>query len=93
MAEVQIYTTTYCAYCMRAKALLKKKGVAFTEIDVTDDDEKREWLVATTRQRTVPQIFINAKSVGGCDELYGLDRAGKLDGLLSEPAPAKSATA
>lgn len=86
MADVQIYTTSYCAFCLRAKALLKKKGVAFTEIDVSNDDEKRDWLVATTRQRTVPQIFINQKSVGGCDDLYDLDRAGELDDLLRQPS-------
>jgi glutaredoxin 3 len=83
MADVKIYTTTYCPYCVRAKALLSKKGVAFTEIDVTNDAEKRDWLVKETGQRTVPQVFINGASVGGSDDLYALDRAGKLDGMLS----------
>jgi glutaredoxin 3 len=83
MADVQIYVTTYCAYCLRAKALLRKKGVTFTEFDVTNDDAKRTWLVETTGQRTVPQIFIDGKSVGGCDDLYALDREGKLDALLA----------
>jgi glutaredoxin 3 len=83
MADVKIYTTTYCPYCVRAKALLNKKGVAFTEIDVTNDQEKRDWLVKETGQRTVPQVFINGASVGGSDDLYALDRAGKLDGMLA----------
>ncbi len=86
VADVHIYVTNYCPYCVRAKALLRRKGVAFTEIDVTGDDEKRAWLVEVSGQRTVPQIFINGKSIGGCDEIYALDRAGKLDGMLAEPA-------
>ena len=88
MANVTIYTTAYCPYCVRAKALLKKKSVNFTEIDVSDNEEKREWLTDTTGQRTVPQIFINDRPVGGCDDLYALDRAGALDPLLqASPSP------
>ncbi len=85
MAHVTVYTTTYCPYCTRAKALLTKKSVAFTEIDVTTDDAKRRWLTETTGRHTVPQVFINHRPVGGCDDLYALDRAGQLDALLAEP--------
>ncbi len=87
MAAVTIYVTPWCPYCVRAKGLLKRKGVAFTEVDVSDDPARRAWLVQATGQRTVPQIFINDRSVGGCDELHALDRAGTLDKLLAAPAP------
>jgi glutaredoxin 3 len=83
-ADVEIYVTTYCPYCVRAKGLLKRKGVAFKEIDVTGDDAMRAWLVEQTGQRTVPQIFINGVSVGGSDDIHALDRAGKLDALLAQ---------
>jgi glutaredoxin 3 len=77
-ARVRVYTTKICPYCFRAKALLAKRGVAFEEIDVSDDVEKRSWLVQATGQKTVPQIFIGDDSVGGSDELAALDRAGEL---------------
>ncbi len=84
MAKVQVYTTTYCPYCVRAKSLLKSKGVAFEEIDVTDNPELREKMVEMAGgRRTVPEIFIDGKIIGGYDELRALDRAGKLDTLLS----------
>lgn len=83
MAKVVIYTTKICPYCVRAKMLLQRKGVAFEEIDVSYDHTLRQQLVARTGQRTVPQIFINEQSIGGCDELYALDRAGQLDPLLA----------
>lgn len=79
--RVVVYSTTYCGYCVRAKMLLNRKGIAFTEMDVTDDDAKRAWLVTTTGRRTVPQIFIDDKPIGGFDELAALDRAGELDRL------------
>jgi glutaredoxin 3 len=82
-AEVIVYVTDYCPYCTRAKGLLRRKGVAFTEIDVSNDPEKRAWLFEKTGQRTVPQIFIDGVSVGGCDDIHALDRAGKLDPLLN----------
>jgi glutaredoxin 3 len=82
-AQVEIYVTNYCPYCVRAKMLLKKKGVDFKEINVEDDMAKRKWLAQATGQRTVPQIFIDGKAVGGSDDLAALDRAGKLDGLLA----------
>ncbi len=77
-ADVVVYTTDYCPYCDRAKALLKKRDIAFDEIDVSNDEEKRAWLVKTTNRRTVPQIFIKGEPIGGADELYALDRAGDL---------------
>ena len=87
MAQVQIYTTTYCPFCVRAKALLRSKGVAFEEIDVTEDDELRNKMVELSGgRRTVPEVFINGKIVGGYDELRALDSSGELDRLLAQPA-------
>ena len=86
MATVVIYTTAFCSYCVRAKALLSRKGVAFQEIDVSRNREKRRWLADVTGQETVPQIFINGVSVGGCDDIHDLDRQGKLDPMLQAPA-------
>ncbi|MGH8492432.1 MAG: glutaredoxin 3 [Moraxellaceae bacterium] len=83
MAHVIVYTTQVCPYCVRAKQLLKQKGVAFEEIDLSRDNDARMALVARTRMRTVPQIFINDEFIGGCDELYALERAGQLDGKLA----------
>ena len=84
MAEVIMYTTPVCPYCVRAKGLLKRKGVtAITEIDVSRSEEVREDMIRKAGgKRTVPQIFINGQHVGGCDELYQLDSEGKLDSLL-----------
>lgn len=82
--NVVVFTTRVCSYCARAKEFLKKKGVAFSEIDVSDDDEKRAWLLQASGQRTVPQIFINDRSVGGFQDIWALDRKGELDVLLSE---------
>jgi glutaredoxin 3 len=83
MARVQIYTTTYCAFCTRAKSLLKRKGIEFEEIDVTNDHELREKLVAMAGgRRTVPEIFIDGRIIGGYKELKVLDDAGELDKLL-----------
>jgi glutaredoxin 3 len=78
MARVEVYTTTYCAHCVRAKLLLYRRGIAYQEIDVTHDDEKRAWLVGATGLRTVPQIFIDGKSIGGAQQLVDLDRSGEL---------------
>ncbi len=83
MARVQVYTTTYCAFCTRAKSLLKRKDIEFEEIDVTNDHELREKLVAMAGgRRTVPEIFIDGRIVGGYKELKVLDDAGDLDKLL-----------
>jgi glutaredoxin 3 len=87
VAKVEIYTTTYCPFCTRAKSLLKSKNIAFVEIDVTEDDALREKMIELSGgRRSVPEIFINGKIVGGFDELKALNDAGKLDGLLSESA-------
>jgi glutaredoxin 3 len=84
MPPIEIYTTPYCPYCLDAKALLKKKNVAFTEIDVSHDRELRRKMTERASGRTtVPQIFIGATHVGGCDDLYALDGAGGLDPLLN----------
>lgn len=84
MATVQIYTTTYCPYCVRAKGLLARKGVQFEEIDVTDDPELRDKMVRLAGgRRTVPEIFIDGKIIGGYDELRALDDSGELDAMLS----------
>jgi glutaredoxin 3 len=82
MAHVDIYTTPSCPYCVMAKRLMREKGVAFAEIDVATDPDKRKWLVETTGQRTVPQIFIDGKPYGGFTDLAALDRKGELDPLL-----------
>ena len=84
MNKVEIYTTQTCGYCFAAKRLLNKKDVAFTELDVSGDHEKRAEMVKRSEGgRTVPQIFIGDIHVGGCDELYSLESAGKLDVLLN----------
>lgn len=84
-AKVVVYTTDYCPYCVRALALLRSKGAEPIEIDVTSDQEKRRWLVEATGQRTVPQVFINGKPVGGFTDIAALDKKGELDRLLAEP--------
>ncbi len=84
MAKIEIYSTNYCPYCTRAKGLLKRKGAKYTEYDVTNDDDGRIKLVEKSGgQRTVPQIFIDDKHIGGFDDLAALDKAGKLDALLA----------
>ena len=84
MAKVEIYTTPICPYCARAKSLLKKKGATFDEIDVFMDAKARtEMEEKSGGARTVPQIFIGDTHVGGCDDLYALEREGKLDRLLT----------
>jgi len=84
MNSVEIYTGQYCPYCHFAKELLSRKGVSFREIDVTEDRQMRQEMVARAQGRTtVPQIFIGATHIGGCDELYALENAGELDALLA----------
>jgi glutaredoxin 3 len=82
MPKVEIYTTALCPYCARAKRLLGDKGVAFTEIDVSDNAKRDAMVQRASGGYTVPQIFIGDTHVGGCDDLYALERAGKLDPLL-----------
>lgn len=86
-ADVVLYTTPICPYCVRAKQLLARKGVAYREIDVSRDDALRAEVMARSGQRTVPQIWIGEYHVGGYDDLYALERAGRLDGLLAGGAP------
>lgn len=84
MAKVEMYTTAVCPYCVRAKDLLKRKGVSVTEYRVDTDDAKRdEMLERSGGLRTVPQIFINGQHVGGSDDLHALDSKGELDGMLN----------
>jgi glutaredoxin 3 len=84
MADIVIYTTPFCGYCARAKALLKKKGAPFTEIDVEyDPDLRQQMRDRAGGRRTVPQVFIGDIHVGGSDDLYALEVGGKLDALLS----------
>ncbi len=87
MAKVEIYTTSYCPFCIRAKALLKSKGIAFEEIDVGDNPALREKMTQLAGgRRTVPEIFINGQIIGGYDELQDLEYQGVLDSLLAQPS-------
>jgi glutaredoxin 3 len=84
MKPVTIYTTRFCPYCLRAKALLAKKGVAFEEIDVTfDPDLRRQMTLRAGGRTSVPQIWLGDLHIGGSDDLYRLERAGQLDSLLA----------
>lgn len=84
MRPVEIYTTPICPYCHAAKRLLQKKGVTYSEIDVSRDPGLRAAMTERAGgRRTVPQIFVGGTHVGGCDDLYALDEAGKLDPLLA----------
>lgn len=85
MANVKIYTTSYCGYCHAAVALLERKGVQFEQEDVTGKAQKRMWLAQATGRSTVPQIFINGRPVGGYTDLRALDQRGELDRLLAQP--------
>ncbi|MGH8353763.1 MAG: glutaredoxin 3 [Pseudomonas sp.] len=82
MPQILIYTTAWCPYCIRAKQLLGKKGVAFEEIAVDRQPELRAEMSRKAGRTSVPQIWIGGSHVGGCDELYALERAGQLDALL-----------
>jgi glutaredoxin 3 len=81
-SDVTIYTTHVCAYCIAAKGLLRARGVAYDEVDVTRDSAKRAWLVEATGRKTVPQIFIAGTAVGGYREPVALDRSGRLTEML-----------
>lgn len=84
MKTIEIYTSPFCGFCHSAKRLLTSKGVTFTEFDVIRQPDKRAEMMQRARGRhTVPQIFVGSTHVGGCDDLYALDRAGKLDPLLA----------
>ena len=84
MAKIEIYTTQVCPYCVRAKDLFKRKGAEYTEIHVDQDDALRQAMMERAGgRRSVPQIFINDQHIGGCDDLYALEQAHKLDSLLN----------
>jgi glutaredoxin 3 len=84
MHTIEIYTTPYCPYCSRAKALLQSKGVDYSETDVSADSELRSAMTTRANGRhTVPQIFIDNRHIGGCDDLYALDGRGELDPLIA----------
>ncbi len=84
MPGIMIYSGSNCPWCARAKALLEKKGAAFEDVDVKADAARYEEMLSRTHgQRTIPQIFINGAHIGGCDDLFALDAAGKLDTLLA----------
>ena len=83
-ARVKIFTTLICPYCIRAKMLLKKKGISYEEVDVGGDRDARDWLVQVSGgRRTVPQIFVKGESIGGFEELAALERAGRLDAMVA----------
>ncbi len=84
MPEVVIYTKSWCSYCSQAKALFARKGVAFTEVEISNNDALRDEMIARAGgRRTVPQIFVSDVHVGGCDDLYQLESEGRLDALLA----------
>ncbi|MDP2344255.1 MAG: glutaredoxin 3 [Deltaproteobacteria bacterium] len=83
MKLVTIYTTAICPYCVRAKQVLTSNKVPFSEIDVSDDDVRRKWLVENTGQRTVPQIFFGELSIGGCTDLEAIVKKGTLSTMLA----------
>jgi len=81
--KIEIYTWEFCPYCIRAKELLRRKGVEFTEYGIDGDEEARSRMAERANgRRSVPQIFIDGQHVGGCDDLYALERAGRLDPML-----------
>jgi glutaredoxin 3 len=80
--DVVMYRTRFCPYCLMAKRLLDRKGVPVREVDVSGDMERRSWLLQATGRRTVPQIFVGGRPIGGYDDLCRLERAGKLDRVL-----------
>jgi glutaredoxin 3 len=83
VARVSIYTTPFCGYCVMLKRLMQSKSVAFDEIDVSNDVQKRRWLEAATGRRTVPQLFVDDQPLGGYTDALALDRKGELDRLLA----------
>lgn len=87
MADVLVYSTSWCPYCVRAKALLKRKGVAFREVDLDHEPHRRDEMVQRSGRMTVPQVFVGETHVGGSEDLLALERAGKLDALLGSDQP------
>ena len=85
MPDIEVFSTRICPYCVRAKKLFDRKGFAYREIDVSDDEDLRNGMIQRAGgKRTVPQIFINGQHIGGCDDLYALDAKGGLDPLLKD---------
>ena len=84
MTDVTIYSKFYCPYCARAKALLDRKGVTYTEIEVAHDPELQAEMIERSQRRTVPQIFFGDRHIGGSDDLQALEESGELDRLLNE---------
>ena len=84
MSKIEIYTTDYCPYCVRAKSLLKSKNLDFTEIEIKSDQDRMDLIKKSQGRRTVPQIFINDKHIGGFDDLDQLNKDKKLDELLKK---------
>ena len=82
MPQVTVYWGPHCPYCEKAKALLNRKNVSFEEFNVKEDAAKLEEMLARSGRKTIPQIFINGKHIGGCDDLYALESEGKLDEML-----------
>jgi glutaredoxin 3 len=82
--NIDLYSSRWCGFCMRAKMLLDSKGVEYNEIDVDQDSALRAQMMQRSSRRTVPQIFIDEVHVGGCDDLYALERSGQLDELLAK---------
>ena len=82
MPKIEVYVTRTCAYCGAVKKLLDAKGVSYQVLDITEEPEKRAWLSRATGQRTVPQVFVDQKSLGGYTDLVALDSQGKLDAIL-----------
>jgi glutaredoxin 3 len=83
MKKITIYTTSICPYCVRAKALFDRKGLTYEEINVEEQQERDKMVIKAGGRRTVPQIFIGSVHVGGCDDLYALEKEGKLVGILN----------
>jgi len=81
--KIEMYSTSWCGYCVRARALLQRKGAEFVEISIERHPERRDEMIERSGRRTVPQIFIGGRHIGGSDELHELDRAGGLDPLLA----------
>ena len=88
MAEIVMYTTSWCGYCHRARGLLAEKGQTWTEIDIEEQPEQREVMIERAQRTSVPQIFIDGKHVGGYDDMAELERQGRLDPLLAGQAEA-----
>lgn len=80
--KVTMYSTRFCPYCLRARALLTSKGVEFEDIAVDADPARRQEMMTRARRSSVPQIWVGDDHIGGCDELYALERQGRLDGML-----------